>query len=74
MTGPARRLARRVVTTLTVWIAAYAIVGALFVVAGRTLERTPIALRLLVISGVLVITMVNFLMPALNKLLSKLFP
>jgi antibiotic biosynthesis monooxygenase (ABM) superfamily enzyme len=67
-------LVRRVVTTLIVWIAAYAIVGALFLVAGGALERAPIPLRLLIISGVLVITMVNVLMPWLNRLLIRLFP
>ena len=74
MTSASRRLAHRVVTTLVVWVAAYAVVGILFLVAGEVLERAPTALRLLVISGVLVIMMVNFLVPFLNKLLDRLFP
>ena len=73
MKGKARRMLRRVVVTLIVWVAAYAIVGTLFAVAGGMLERAPTPLRLLVLSGVLVITMVNFLMPLLNRLLGRLF-
>jgi len=73
VTGRSRRLARRVVTTLIVWIAAYAIASALFLVAGGILEPTPIALRLPVISGVLVITKVNFPVPFLNNFLGRLF-
>ena len=67
-----QRLMRRLVTTLAAWIAAYAIVGAVFALGGQALAHAPLAVRLLVVSGVLVIIMVNVLMPALARLLDRL--
>jgi antibiotic biosynthesis monooxygenase (ABM) superfamily enzyme len=67
-----QRLIRRLVTTLAAWIAAYATVGAVFIVGGSALADAPLAVRLLVVSGVLVVIMVNVLMPALARPLDKL--
>jgi antibiotic biosynthesis monooxygenase (ABM) superfamily enzyme len=67
------RLVRRVVTTLIAWLAAYLIVTVVFVAGGPWLASAPTPVRLLVASGVLVIGMVNVLMPALSRLVDKLF-
>jgi antibiotic biosynthesis monooxygenase (ABM) superfamily enzyme len=71
--GPGNRMARRVVTTLIAWLVAYLIVTIVFVAGGFWLAGAPMPVRLLVVSGVLVIVMVNVLMPAMSRLIGKLF-
>jgi antibiotic biosynthesis monooxygenase (ABM) superfamily enzyme len=67
------RFRQRVVTTLAAWLVAYTIVGVVFVAGGRWLAAVPMAVRLLIVSGVLVIVMVNVLMPVLGGLVARLF-
>jgi antibiotic biosynthesis monooxygenase (ABM) superfamily enzyme len=71
---PKHRLARRAATTLAAWLAAYGIVSLVTTAGGDWLAAAPAALRTLVMSGVLVITMVNLLMPTIGKLITRLFP
>jgi antibiotic biosynthesis monooxygenase (ABM) superfamily enzyme len=66
-------VARRVVATIITWMAAYAIVTLVFLVGGEALAGAPAPVRALVVSGVLVIVMVNVLMPALTRLIARLF-
>jgi antibiotic biosynthesis monooxygenase (ABM) superfamily enzyme len=68
-----RRLARRVVTTLAAWLAAYAVVTVVVTLGGAPLAAAPAAVRTLVISGALVIIMLNVLMPVLGGLVARLF-
>jgi antibiotic biosynthesis monooxygenase (ABM) superfamily enzyme len=60
-----RRLAQTVMT-LCAWLVAFVVVLALLTVLGEELESLPLALRALVISGVLVFLMVNLVMPVLS--------
>jgi antibiotic biosynthesis monooxygenase (ABM) superfamily enzyme len=60
-----RRLAQMVIT-LCAWLVAFVVVLALLTVLGDELESLPLALRALVISGVLVFLMVNLVMPLLS--------
>jgi antibiotic biosynthesis monooxygenase (ABM) superfamily enzyme len=53
-------------TTLGAWLVACLVVTALLTVFGDELGALPLALRALVISGVLVALMVNLVMPVLN--------
>jgi hypothetical protein len=53
-----------VVTTVAAWVVAFLVVTALLTVFGDELGSLPLALRALVISGVLVALMVNLVMPA----------
>jgi antibiotic biosynthesis monooxygenase (ABM) superfamily enzyme len=62
-----RRVAGRILMTLTAWLAAYLIVTLLLLVAGPWLESVPVAVRALLISGVLVTAMTNLVMPALGR-------
>jgi antibiotic biosynthesis monooxygenase (ABM) superfamily enzyme len=54
------------VITLGAWLVAFVVVLALLTVLGDELESLPLALRALVISGVLVFLMVNLVMPVLS--------
>jgi antibiotic biosynthesis monooxygenase (ABM) superfamily enzyme len=62
-----------VVITLIAWLDGYVIVTIVFVAGGSWLANAPTPVRLLVVSGVLVISMVNVLMPLLSRLVDKLF-
>lgn len=53
-------------TTLGAWLVAFLVVLALLTVFGDELGSLPLALRALVISGVLVTLMVNLVMPVLG--------
>src|SRR5262245_4963522 len=67
----ARRRLIRLVTTLAAWAVAYLVVLAVPGVLGRQLADMPVALRAAVISGVMIAVMVNAVMPALNKIISR---
>jgi hypothetical protein len=54
------------VTTVTAWLVAFVVVMALLTLFREQLASLPVALRALVISGVLVTLMVNLVMPALG--------
>jgi antibiotic biosynthesis monooxygenase (ABM) superfamily enzyme len=59
------------VTTLAAWLAAYLIVTALLTIFGEQLGSLPLALRALVISGVLVALMANVVMPVLSVAVAR---
>jgi antibiotic biosynthesis monooxygenase (ABM) superfamily enzyme len=61
----------RAVTTLGAWLVAFLVVTALLTLFGDELGSLPLALRALVISGVLVALMVNLVMPVLNAALAR---
>jgi hypothetical protein len=54
------------VTTVTAWLVAFLVVMALLTLFREQLASLPVALRALVISGVLVTLMVNLVMPVLG--------
>jgi antibiotic biosynthesis monooxygenase (ABM) superfamily enzyme len=60
-----------VATTLGAWLVAFIVVTVLLTVFGDELKSLPLALRALVISGVLVALMVNLVMPALNTAVAR---
>jgi antibiotic biosynthesis monooxygenase (ABM) superfamily enzyme len=60
-----------VATTLAAWLVAFLVVTALLTVFGDQLGALPLALRALVISGVLVALMVNVVMPVLSSALGR---
>jgi antibiotic biosynthesis monooxygenase (ABM) superfamily enzyme len=62
----ARRLPARVVTTLAAWLAAFLLVTALLSLFGDELASLPLALRALVMSGVLMTVMTTVVMPAVS--------
>lgn len=57
----------RVTTTAIAWLIAFALVMALFTAGGTALQALPMAVKALIISGVLVTTMTNLVMPILNR-------
>jgi antibiotic biosynthesis monooxygenase (ABM) superfamily enzyme len=61
----------RVATTLGAWLAAFVVVTSLLTVFGDELGALPLALRALVISGVLVTLMVNLVMPLLGAAVAR---
>lgn len=71
--APTSSLIRRAATTLAAWLAAYVVVTAVVTAGGATLARAPRSLQTLVISGVLVILMVNVVMPAIGATMTRLF-
>jgi antibiotic biosynthesis monooxygenase (ABM) superfamily enzyme len=60
-----------VATTLGAWLVAFLVVTALLTVFGDELGSLPLALRALVISGVLVALMVNLVMPVLGAAVAR---
>jgi antibiotic biosynthesis monooxygenase (ABM) superfamily enzyme len=62
----ARRWPARLATTLAAWIAAFLIVMALLSVLRDELASLPLAIRALVISGVVVTAMTTVVMPVLS--------
>jgi antibiotic biosynthesis monooxygenase (ABM) superfamily enzyme len=62
----ARRWHARLATTLAAWMTAFLIVTALLSVLGDELASLPLAIRAIVISGVVVTAMTTVVMPALN--------
>jgi antibiotic biosynthesis monooxygenase (ABM) superfamily enzyme len=61
----------RLVMTLFAWLAAFLIATALLRLFGDELGSLPLALRALVISGVLVALMANLVMPALSAAIAR---
>ena len=61
-------------TTLAAWLVAFGVVTTLLTVFGDQLKALPLALRALVISGVLVALMVNLVMPALSVAVARRLP
>ena len=59
----------RVTFVLLAWLAAFVIVMALFLAFGTQLRELPLALRALVISGVLVVTMTQVAIPLIQRFL-----
>jgi antibiotic biosynthesis monooxygenase (ABM) superfamily enzyme len=60
-----------VATTLAAWLIAFLVVLTLLTLLGDELGSLPLALRALVISGLLVALMVNLVMPILNAALAR---
>jgi antibiotic biosynthesis monooxygenase (ABM) superfamily enzyme len=60
-----------VATTLGAWLVAFLVVTALLTLFGDELASLPLALRALVISGLLVGLMVNVVMPVLSAALAR---
>jgi antibiotic biosynthesis monooxygenase (ABM) superfamily enzyme len=60
-----------VTTTLAAWLVAFLVVTALLTLFGDQLGSLPLALRALVISGVLVALMVHVVMPVLSAAVAR---
>jgi antibiotic biosynthesis monooxygenase (ABM) superfamily enzyme len=60
-----------VVTTLGAWLVAFLVVTALLALFGDELGSLPLAMRALVISGLLVALMVNLVMPVLSAAVAR---
>jgi hypothetical protein len=58
-------------TTVAAWLVAFGVVTALLTLFGEELGSLPLALRALVISGVLVTLMVNLVMPILSVAVAR---
>jgi antibiotic biosynthesis monooxygenase (ABM) superfamily enzyme len=67
----ARPLLVLVVTTLAAWLVAFGVVLALLTLFGDELGSLPLALRALVMSGVLVALMVNLVMPIVSLAVAR---
>jgi antibiotic biosynthesis monooxygenase (ABM) superfamily enzyme len=63
----------RVATTLVAWLVAFLVVTGLLTLFGDELGSLPVAVRGLVISGVLVTLMVNVVMPTFNGAVARRF-
>jgi antibiotic biosynthesis monooxygenase (ABM) superfamily enzyme len=61
----------RVLTTLAAWLMAFLIVTVILTLFGDELKSLPLALRALVISGVLVTLMTNLVMPVLSAAIAR---
>lgn len=64
----------RVIFVLLSWLAAFAIVMTLFVLFGTELDDMPLAARALVISGVLVVSMTQVVIPFIRRVLRRYAP
>ena len=64
---------RKLIFLVLAWLAAFLIVIALFAAFGPELEDLPLALRALVISGVLVLSMTQVVIPLINRFLLRVF-
>jgi antibiotic biosynthesis monooxygenase (ABM) superfamily enzyme len=69
--SPARPWLAPIVTTLAAWLVAFLVVTALLTLFGDELGSLPLAVRALVISGVLVALMVNLVMPVLSAAVAR---
>jgi antibiotic biosynthesis monooxygenase (ABM) superfamily enzyme len=61
-----RRLLAKVATTIAAWLVAFLVVTALLSLFGDQLAALPLAVRALIMSGVLVTLMVNLAMPVVG--------
>jgi uncharacterized membrane protein len=60
-----------VATTLAAWLVAFLVVTTLLTLFGDQLGSLPVALRALVLSGVLVALMANLVMPVLSAAIAR---
>jgi hypothetical protein len=60
-------------TTAAAWVGAYLTVNLVAIAGGHTLAAAPRELQTLVVSGALVIIMVNALMPLIGRGVARLF-
>jgi antibiotic biosynthesis monooxygenase (ABM) superfamily enzyme len=60
-----------VVTTLAAWLVAFLVVTMLLTLFGDELGSLPLALRALVMSGVLVALMANLVMPVVSAAIAR---
>jgi antibiotic biosynthesis monooxygenase (ABM) superfamily enzyme len=65
-------LKARLAFVFLAWIFAFGIVMALFLLLGDELSAMPLALRALSISGVLVVTMTQVVIPLIRSFLSRI--
>jgi antibiotic biosynthesis monooxygenase (ABM) superfamily enzyme len=72
--SPKPDLPARLVITLAAWLVAFLTVTALLELFGDELASLPLALRALVISGVLVTLMANVVMPVLSSTIARTRP
>jgi multisubunit Na+/H+ antiporter MnhG subunit len=72
--GLARRRLAKLTMTLGAWLVAFAVVMALLTLLGDELQSIPLALRALVLSGVLVSLMINLVMPVLSVAIARWLP
>jgi len=61
----------RLTFLLLAWVAAWAILMIIFLAAGEPLARLPLALRVLLISGVLVVSMTQLVIPFIQRILRR---
>lgn len=66
-----RRIGQRLVLTLVAWGVAWPIAIAVLTTLHAPLASLSPVLRALVVSGVLVVVMVNLVMPALTRLITR---
>jgi antibiotic biosynthesis monooxygenase (ABM) superfamily enzyme len=66
-----RRWLARLVMTAAAWLVAFLVVMALLTLFSDELASLPLALRALVLSGVLVLLMVNVVMPPLSQAVGR---
>ena len=62
----------RLVTTLAVWLVAFSIVRTLLELFGRQLAEMSVTGRALLLSGTLVVLMVNVVMPFIGPRIARL--
>lgn len=66
-----RRRLVPLVITLAAWMVAFVVVLVLLTVLGGPIAALPVALRALVLSGVVVVVMINLVMPVLSKTIMR---
>jgi antibiotic biosynthesis monooxygenase (ABM) superfamily enzyme len=64
----------RLVTTLAAWLVAFVVASVLLTLFGDELQTLPLALRALLISGVLAALMANLVMPVLSAAVARWIP
>lgn len=69
--SPARPWLAPVATTLAAWLVAFLVVTTLLTLLGDELGSLPLALRALVISGVVVALMANLVMPIVSVAVTR---
>jgi antibiotic biosynthesis monooxygenase (ABM) superfamily enzyme len=67
-------LLAKVATTIAAWVVAFLVVTALLSLFGDELAALPLAVRALIMSGVLVTLMVNLAMPVVGVGIGRLLP
>jgi antibiotic biosynthesis monooxygenase (ABM) superfamily enzyme len=64
-------MVERIVTKVLAWLSAFLIVVALFTLFGDWLGAQSLLLRALIISGVMVVLMLNVVMPGLRRAIGR---